>query len=199
MAFRREYLDALELLGEASEKLAKQGLSPPIIVGGAAVEYYTGAAIMTGDFDIVCAADQSLKDILVGLGFREENRQGHLLRGLYHPDLLMAVEIVSGALFDGRADRDRLAVIRLEHGREVLIASIEDMIADRMGQYASSPRGAFDMLKQAMILLQLAENVDEPYLEERILAETLGQYDLDFLREKTDARSSQAGRPEPLS
>ncbi len=188
----------LALLGKASGELVERGLAPPIIVGGAAVEYYTGAAIMTGDFDIVCAADESLKESLIRLGFREEDRHGRILKGLYHPDLLLAVEVVSGTFFDSRADRDRLSAIKLDGGGEVFIASVEDMIADRLGQYASSPRGVPEMLRQAVILLQLAEDIDEDYLDRRIKDETDDQYNLEFLREKADAYTPRPGGPEQI-
>jgi hypothetical protein len=63
----------------------------------------------------------------------------------------MAVEAVSGPLFDGRADKDRLITVDLGVG-EIVIPAIEDMIADRMGQDASAPRGVPAMRQQAMAL-----------------------------------------------
>ena len=51
--FRPEFREALTWLGRAVENMRRQGLTPPILVGGAAVEFYTGRAVTTGDFDFV--------------------------------------------------------------------------------------------------------------------------------------------------
>lgn len=186
MAFRREYLEALLLLAEASREVIEQGFAPPVLVGGAAVEYYTGGAIMSGDFDMVCSAEDKLVAALSRRGFLREDREGRLLRGLYHPDLLLGVEIVSGHLFDGRTDVSRLGLVPIDGDHEIYLAPIEDMIADRMGQYSSVPRGIPEMLRQAVLLLRLADEVDEDYLESRLFEETSGEYNLGFLKERSN-------------
>jgi hypothetical protein len=65
-----------------------------------------------------------------------------------------------------------LQIFKDEGGFRVL--SVEDMIADRMGQYASGT--ARDLLAQAKLLYDLAERVDEDYLERRIRTESMGDY-----------------------
>ena len=55
----------------------------------------------------------------------------------------------------------------------VAIISVEDMIADRMGQYASG--SAPDMLDQARTLFVLHPDADRAYLERRIHEETSGE------------------------
>jgi hypothetical protein len=52
--------------------------------------------------------------------------------------------------------------------------SVEDLIADRMGQFASG--SAPEMRQQAAALLALYADVDSDYLERRIREETLGEY-----------------------
>jgi len=49
LPWRPEFLAALRMLARASEGLAQRGFSRPVLVGGGAVEFYTGSAIMTGD------------------------------------------------------------------------------------------------------------------------------------------------------
>ncbi len=44
--FREEYVKALELLAKAFECVAAKGRERPVIVGGAAVEFYTGGKIL---------------------------------------------------------------------------------------------------------------------------------------------------------
>ena len=45
--WRPEFLDALRMLARLSEALARRGLPRPVLVGGGAVEFYTGSAVMT--------------------------------------------------------------------------------------------------------------------------------------------------------
>lgn len=80
---------------------------------------------------------------------------------------------MSGPLFDGAVTADRLLLLN-----GIRVIGVEDIIADRMGQYASNEP---DMLEQAILLLKLAKNVDQEYLDRRIEEETLGAYRLGFL------------------
>jgi hypothetical protein len=49
LPWRPEFLDALRMLARVSEGMAARGLPRPVLVGGGAVEFYTGSAVMTGD------------------------------------------------------------------------------------------------------------------------------------------------------
>ena len=60
------------------------------------------------------------------------------------------------------------------------IISVEDLIADRMGQYASGT--ARDRLDQARILLGLHPDAEMDYLERRIREETLGDYGIEDIQ-----------------
>ena len=84
--FRPEFLRALELLGRACARVAARGQIPPILVGGAVVEYYTGSEYVSGDFDLQTKAPEPLATELLTLGFRREDRQGRMLKGFYHRD-----------------------------------------------------------------------------------------------------------------
>jgi hypothetical protein len=57
------------------------------------------------------------------------------------------------------------------------VVSVEDMIADRMGQFASG--SAPEMLGQARELLALHGDIDRAYLERRIREETVGDHGID--------------------
>ena len=59
--------------------------------------------------------------------------------------------------------------------------SLEDMIADRVGQYASGT--APEMLEQARILFRLFPDADLAYLERRIRYESGGDHGLDILQD----------------
>jgi hypothetical protein len=53
--YRPEFVAALALLAEAFEEVVVAGFERPVLVGGAAVEFYTGGAVASGDFDVVTA------------------------------------------------------------------------------------------------------------------------------------------------
>lgn len=185
MGFRPEYTKALELLALAFEALRKQGFGRPVLVGGAAVEFYTNSDIISGDFDIVTPHQRALEEELLKLGFTRPNQAGQLHRGVHHPDLLIGVEVVSGQLFDSLSDRDRHTIIDLATGKIEVIAA-EDIIADRMGQYNSDPKGVPEMLAQARYVYNLAEIEDLEYLDRRIREETANDFGLSDMLELSD-------------
>ena len=51
-AYRPQFEAALRLLAKMSEDMAELGFSRPVLVGGAAAEFYSASAISTGDFDL---------------------------------------------------------------------------------------------------------------------------------------------------
>src|SRR5579872_4766301 len=187
MEYREEFVQALGLVGLACEEVVAKGFARPILVGGAAVEYYTGGAITSGDFDFVASSDTALAAALLAQGFRAEDREGYLRRGYYHPDLAIAVEIVGRTLFGGKGDPARVAIVEVSQDSEVAVVAVEDLISDRMGQYCSTPEGVKEMLDQAIKLHQLAPSLDDAYLDKRIQTETLGACNLALLRAKIAA------------
>lgn len=163
-----EFWTALTLLGEACTAYTKATGARPVLVGGAAVSSYTQGQILSGDFDIV--ADISLGPYLLEQGFTAEDRPRRLRRGWYHPAVPQyGFELVSGALFDGRTDRQRILVAAISPGAEVGFPPVEDMIADRLGQFAASRERDPEMLAQARLLAALASKIDIDSLRRRII------------------------------
>ncbi|HVH79811.1 MAG TPA: hypothetical protein VM782_10500, partial [Stellaceae bacterium] len=105
--YRQEFVAALQLLADAFDEIVAAGYERPIIVGGAAVEFYTGGAVASGDFDVLTAGQAELEAALLRRGFQRPSGRGVLTRGLYHPELGIGFEVVSGHLFDGASDRSR--------------------------------------------------------------------------------------------
>jgi len=184
MAFRPEYIAALKLLGQAFEALQDRGYGRPVLTGGAAVEFHTGGAVVSGDFDVLTPATRELGEELLKLGFSRPSA-GHLMKGWTHPEYEIGVEVVSGQLFDGNADHDKLLLVDLGESR-ITIVSVEDMIADRLGQSNASPQGVPVFEEQAVFLYKMAQDIDEQYLERRIRTEKLGEYGLSDLKERAD-------------
>lgn len=170
--YRAGFVETLRLLERAFALAEERGAVLPVIVGGAAVEYHTGSEIQSGDVDLAEGDEAIIAEALVEVGFSREDRWGRLLRGFYfvNEDFEMGVEFVSRPLFEGRTDRNRLELVSVSgEGHEVLrFPPVEDMIADRLGQYAAHPRDHADMLEQARILWRLAAEIDPAYLARRV-------------------------------
>jgi len=178
MAIPETYLALLEVLASAFQRYEAATGHSPILVGGGAVAVQTQGAFMSGDLDLYAPSDAALEAALVQSGFAREERQGRLAGGFYHPDFPeYGVEAISGQLFDGRADRTRLIRVLFQADKGIVIPSFEDMIADRLGQYAASHQRDLSRLAQAQLLFRLADDLDLGYLKARI-ADEGGDFDL---------------------
>lgn len=176
-AYRPEFEAALRLFARASEAMHRRGLQRPILVGGAAAEFYTVSALTTGDFDICTLRQPEFEEELQRLGFVRPSGPGAMLKGLVHPDLGLGFEVVADVPMDGSVDAAHIRLVQPDdETARFRIISVEDLIADRVGQYASGT--APDRLEQARVLLALHENADMAYLERRIREESMGDYGL---------------------
>lgn len=144
------------------------------------MELYTGGQIISGDFDFVSGQQELFFAELETLGFTRSTTPGWLKRSLWHPDLLLAVQVVSNALMDGMTDRARIQVVEIGQAR-LSVIPVEDLIADRMAQALAGRSIRTDMQNQAVRLYQLAEGVDEDYLNARIRTETGNDASLETL------------------
>ena len=183
MAVRPEFRKALELLAKAIGRIEARGMKGTVLVGGAAVELFTGGAITSGDFDLVSPWKDELFAELGKLGFVQPNRPGWLSNSLLHPDLGLSVQVVSGKLMDGLADQARIREIDLGPSGRARVIPVEDLIADRMAQGLAGRPVRKDMQNQAVRLYQLAEGLDDAYLDKRIREETGNDASLATLRE----------------
>ena len=186
--YRPEFEAALRLLARISLAMDTQGQRPPVLVGGAAVELYTRGAINTGDFDLSCGRQDLLEQLMRQSGFVRPSGAGTATRGWIHPELKLGFEVVSDVLLDGMADRAMIQVIDLEPDGAVAVIAPEDIIADRMGQYASG--SAPEMLGQARALFVLCEGLDMDYMERRIREETGGDHGVQDLEDQTGAHDA---------
>ncbi|MDE2569623.1 MAG: hypothetical protein KGM93_11970 [Sphingomonadales bacterium] len=179
--WRPQFEAALEMLAEVSSDMDDLGLKPPILVGGGAVELYTQGAVNTGDFDLVSSQQTVLESVMVKHGFERPSGSGKATRGWIHPRLKLGFEVVGSRLLDGYADTSFIQVIEVAAHGTVAVISVEDLIADRMGQYASG--AARDMLGQAKALFTLSEGLDLHYMDRRIREETALTYGVQDLED----------------
>lgn len=100
----------------------------PVVVGGQAVEFYTGGGYATMDVDIICeASTKKIGEILEKLGFYRENKYWILDSN----KLDLAVETPSGPLA-GANDK----LMELEIGQHTAyFIGVEDIIIDRLNAY----------------------------------------------------------------
>lgn len=170
-SLRPDYWTALELLAKASSHYFHSTGRRVVIVGGAAVAFYTQGAVMSGDFDMV--ADIDFERFLLAEGFQRDEGPGQFLGGYHHPDVpRLGFAFVSGSLFDGKSDDDKLLAVPVSKGVEVVFPAVEDLIADRLGQYAASTNRSAAMRFQAQLMFDLAGEYDRAYRKRRIIEET---------------------------
>lgn len=166
-----EYVAALVTLGRVCEEYRSSVGAPAYLVGGAAVAIFTQGAFHSADFDLVVAAEDAFRKLLLKYGFVAENRQGKLLIGYYHPDHpQFGWQLVTGPLFDGRSNKQMAVRLELDKGSAVVLPPIEDLIADRLAQYEANHRDP-SRLNQAELLFQVAEAIDMDYLKRRVSEE----------------------------
>jgi hypothetical protein len=180
LPWRPEFLDALRMLARVSEGMAARGLPRPVLVGGGAVEFYTGSAVMTGDIDVTSPVQPELEEELQKLGFVRPSGPCKSTRGWIHPDLGLGFEVVGNSPMSGSFSPTKLAMVApVEGSPDLVVLSVEDIIADRMGQYASGT--ARQMLGQARDLYNLPIEFDRDYLDRRIREESVGDYGIEDL------------------
>jgi len=120
----------------------------------------------------VVAAEDCFREILLTHGFKPEDRQGKLHIGYFHPGHpQFGWQLVTGPLFDGLADQARVVQIEFQPDSAVILPAVEDMIADRLGQYEANRRDP-SRLHQAKLLFQVAKTIDMDYLRRRIAQES---------------------------
>jgi hypothetical protein len=97
---------------------------PPVLVGGAAVELYTGGAYRTGDLDFVGRVPIEVSRMLQGTGFRKRGRHW------FHEEAQIYIEFPAAA-FDRKV---RIDAIQIDEWTIVLL-SPEDVLVDRLAAW----------------------------------------------------------------
>ena len=194
MALTSEFRAALERLALACAAYEVATGSQAVLVGGASATLYTAGAFASGDFDLVAGHDAAFNDAMRAHGFLPEDRANRLRIGWYHPaHPEFGFQQVSGSLFDGRAEPARLRRLAIRGGGSVTLPSVEDMIADRLGQHAVASPTDRSRLLQAQGMLDLAEGLDREYLKGRVREEG-GDLGLLSLGPQADSRERSPER-----
>ncbi|MCX7793859.1 MAG: hypothetical protein N2257_05590 [Thermodesulfovibrionales bacterium] len=145
-----------------SEEIKKRGGSPPILVGGMALELYTQGSYTTGDIDIK-APKEPLEEILQEWGFTKKGRVW------FNEILDIYIDWLGGSLDEGPEAEERANKIIVGEGLEIKIISIEDLIIDRLNAYKWW--NDEDSLLWVKVLLKvkeaMGETPDKDYLKRR--------------------------------
>lgn len=147
------------LVGYITDRVARKG-GKVFLVGGQAVEAYTGGTFTTGVIDITTTDTPGTEGALVKLGFAKEGMIW------LNEGLGMAVHLVAD--YPGRTPKSRVIEVS---GYQVDVVGVEDLVADRLraAKYWKSGR---DLEQAAALLRSFEGELDEPYLS-RIAKEDL--------------------------
>lgn len=122
------------------------------VVGGSAIEVYTGGAYTSGDIDIVCAHDDRLRRVLRAWGFGNTGR-------IWSSDELGLVIDLVRLPYSGSAERTTL--MTTPYG-PVRLAAVEDLLIKRLSsmKHWRIP-GHLDHAK--MLASEFADQIDWEY------------------------------------
>ena len=146
-------------LGVVADRLREDELEP-ILVGGAALEFYTAGGYSTGDVDLALPVGPDVDQAFADLGFEKQGR--YWIRD----DLDLLFEAPAPAGLPGEtAPRTEVEV----DGMRVVIIGIEDLLIDRLrGQvhWKSEEDGRW----ARRLVLLYTDQLDWDYLEARVAA-----------------------------
>ena len=131
----------------------------PVLVGGSAVELYTGGAYTTGDLDFVGHISPVTRKALIEAGF---TRHG---RNWIHEGAKIFLEFPSSSLGEG----ERKAILTVGRLR-IQIVSPEDLLVDRLAAWKhwESP---VDGINSFLLYRAQSKSFDEDHLKKRAMAE----------------------------
>lgn len=160
--FKRRML----FLGFFTEKLRKAG-ADAVLVGGQAIEVYTGGQFETADIDIVVNNKLLAEKLLNALGFGKES-------GIwYNQELNIIVQIIDEP-YSG--DPDKIRKFKIKEF-ELSVAAPEDLIVNRLYQakfWKSNPQR--DVEQAAALLKIFSKLIDRDYLRKIAKKEDVKDY-----------------------
>jgi len=138
----------------------------PILVGGGAVEFYTGVRFSTGDLDLVAPDKKACETALESLGFERPSKKRHYI----NRSISALVEIHGGKL---KSDEEPVVV----HYRKtpLLIVSPEDCLAERLQKFKKHG-STLDLLNAFLITFHQRERIKEETIVSRMEAKKLWKF-----------------------
>ena len=142
------------LLGYVTDRLENKA-QHVVLVGGQAVETYTGGQFLTGDVDITTTDSETTEAILTSLGFRKVSMIW------LNQQLGVAIQIV-GNVLTGSLEK----TCTIQTGPyNVKVIGVEDLIVDRLS-HAKFWKNPGDLEKARVLYASFKKQIDESYLKE---------------------------------
>lgn len=149
----------LVALGLLADRLREAGLEP-ILVGGAAVEFYTSGGYTTKDVDLALPHGPETDAAFAELGFVKEGRYW------YREDLDLLFEAPAPAGLPGEtAPRTKVEI----EGLTIVVLGIEDLVIDRIRAWIHGTSQEDGRWARRLALLY-ADRLDWAYLKEKTRA-----------------------------
>lgn len=143
-------------LVEWIQSLFQDDEAAPVLVGGAAVELYTGGAYTTGDVDFVGTVTPGVARALRAAGFERHGRHW------VHEPAQVFLEFPGSAL-----DPAETAAWAEFEGRRIFVVSIEDLVVDRLGAWEHW-HSSVDGVNALLLWRAHREGIDAERLERRV-------------------------------
>jgi len=137
--------------------LEEKGKSPPIIIGGCALSYYSREVYFTSDIDLAYADREALNTVLMSIGFGK--------RGRYwvNEGLKMAIEAPASVLV---GEESPVEIVDLGDGLYCRVIGIEDLLIDRMNA-CKHWKSETDCEMVELLTKRYVDDLDWSYLEKK--------------------------------
>ncbi|MDP2103699.1 MAG: hypothetical protein Q8K26_02115 [Candidatus Gracilibacteria bacterium] len=153
----------LFFLGWLNAELDKRFKRRTILVGGSAVEVYSGGVFQSSDIDLIYASSSDLDEVLLSNGFEKRGRYWE------NDEADIQVEAPSSKL-----EGDDSKIVCITHGKEnIYIISIEDLIIDRLKAFVYWQDRT--SLEQAQFLIEsntVVNELDREYILAKLRLDT---------------------------
>lgn len=151
-----------------TEAFKENQLSVPVLVGGGAVEVYTGGEYATHDTDFIADLDGLEYALMESLGYKRVLGD----KNLYHKELESLVEFPKGPL---AGNQERIFTYQCESTNlPVYIISPEDLILDRIESFYATNDGKSKEWAERL-LTGMYEYLDWSYFHKESYARGIGE------------------------
>jgi len=147
----------LLMVGLITKLLEEKGKTPPVIIGGCALSYYSREVYFTSDIDLAYADREALDAVLPSIGFAK--------RGRYwvNEGLKMAIEAPASILV---GEDSPIELVDLGEGLHCRIIGIEDLLIDRLSA-CKHWKSETDCEMVELLAKRYVNDLDWSYLEKK--------------------------------
>jgi hypothetical protein len=137
--------------------LEKEGRSPPVVIGGCALSYYTREVYFTADIDLAYTDREALDEVLIKIGFSKQGRYW------INEEFKTAIEVPASVL---AGEDSPVEIVEIEESLYCRIIGIEDLILDRLNA-CKYWKSAIDCEMLELLVIKYCNELDWVYLEEK--------------------------------